>query len=230
MTITEIEKLTYKEVEKIAIEKLDIKGHECFIVDFGGYFGYSILVFKDKKHIYYANDYELHHHYLVEQEGKEKLREFYIQTLNHKLYTNEELLEEVQSYEEYQAKDYFLRNYWIMRYDYLSMFRISEVSTRKQNSYPFLNPVCFCYVKDRQIAENAVKYEQHLQKEYKKLQDSIEVFREMVRSELVNHEACITCTAKDALDALGLRYGELSEEKQAIVREELKKQIDRYCA
>ena len=57
MNIERIESLTYTEAAGMALEKLNIKGHDCFICDLGGNFGYSILVFKNGKHIYYANDY-----------------------------------------------------------------------------------------------------------------------------------------------------------------------------
>ena len=51
----------------------------------------------------------------------------------------------------------------------------------------------------------------------------------MVRKELANHEACITCDYTDALNALGLTFEGLKEEKQKIVKEELKRQIENYC-
>ena len=47
-TIYDIENLTYDQAKEMAIEALDIKGHDCFLIDFCGYFGYSILVFKNK--------------------------------------------------------------------------------------------------------------------------------------------------------------------------------------
>ena len=50
----------------------------------------------------------------------------------------------------------------------------------------------------------------------------------MVSTELANHEACVTCDYTDALSAMGLTFSELSIEKQRIVKEELKKQIDWY--
>ena len=53
-TIYDIENLTYDQAKEMAIETLNIKGHDCFLVDFGGYFGKSILVFKNKRHIHYA--------------------------------------------------------------------------------------------------------------------------------------------------------------------------------
>lgn len=44
-----IRELTITEVRELALETMDIKEHECFFVDFGGYFGYSVLVFKNEK-------------------------------------------------------------------------------------------------------------------------------------------------------------------------------------
>ena len=51
----------------------------------------------------------------------------------------------------------------------------------------------------------------------------------MVSRELANHEACITCDYTDALDALGLRFDELTEAQQEIVKKELDRQIHAYC-
>lgn len=119
---------------------MEIKEHKCFFVDFGGCFSYSILVFKDKKHIHYADDFELHHHYIVKKSGKEALKKWYIESLNKKLYTKKELLESIKTYDEYKQKDYFLRNYYIMRYDHISIFGIGEEAKKdfkksKKNLY-----------------------------------------------------------------------------------------------
>lgn len=233
--ITEIENLTYTEAAKMALEKLNIKGHDCFLVDFSGYFGYSALVFKNGKHIYYANDYELHHRYIVEKSGREALRNYYIKEMNEKLYTDEELLEEVKTYDEYEKKSYFLRNYYIMRQDYISVFFIGSNEEREarqreiKKNYPYYNSVSFCYVSDPEIINTQKKYLAILRNAYKHLQNNLEIFREMVRKELANHEACITCDYTDALDALGLTFEKLTDEKQKIVKEELRRQIESYC-
>ena len=235
MNIKEIENLTYEEAVTLALEKLNIKDHDCFIVDFSGYFGYSILVFKNGRHIYHANDYELHHRHLVKEKGRDALREYYIKEMNGKLYTDAEMMEEPSSYDEYEKKSYFLRNYYIMRQDYVSIFFIGSNEEREarqreiDKKYPYYNSVSFCYVSDPEIIDTQKKYLKILQNAYKHLQNNLEVFREMVRKELANHEACITCDYTDALDALGLTFEELTEEKQKIVKEELKRQIENYC-
>ena len=233
--IREIEKLTYDEAAEIALEKLNIKGHDCFLVDFGGYFGYSILVFHSEKHIHYANDYELHHHYLVKESGREALREYYINEMERKLFTDEELLGPIGSYDEYRRKNDFLRNYWIMRYDYGSGFFIGTDREREKyykemkKKFPYYNPISFCYVDDLEIIKKQAVMEEHLENEYEKLKNNDDVFREMVSRELANHEACITYDYTEALAALGMTYDSLSTDRQKIVKEELKKQIDNYC-
>lgn len=235
MGITEIENLTYEEAKENAQEELTIKDHDCFIMDFGEYFGYSILVFKNKKHIYHANDYELHHHWLVKERGYEELRRYYIDELKNKLFTDAELLEPCRSYSEYERKNHFLRNYWIMRYDHISMFFMGSEVERKERKklidkeYPYFTWVCLSHVKSHDIVETADKYYNVLKQSFDSLQSDNNVFREMVRKSLANHEACITCDYTDALNALGLMFEELSEERQKIVKEELKKQIENYC-
>ena len=125
-----------------------------------------------------------------------------------------------------------MRNYWIMRYDYISVFAISEEDKKKvedgKKTHPFFNPVSFCYVKTKEIVELAFKYSTHLEAEYEKLKNNADAFRKMVAYELSNHEACITGSATATLESLGLIYDELSEEQRRIVDEELKKQIRKY--
>ena len=235
MGITEIENLTYEEAKENALEELTIKEHDCFFVDFSGYFGYSILVFKDGKHIYHVNDYELHHHWIVKEKGRGGLREYYINEMNEKLYTDAEMMEEPSSYDEYEKKNYFLRNYYIMRQDYISIFFIGSNEEREarqreiDKKYPYYNSVSFCYVSDPEIINTQKKYLTILQNAYKRFQNNPEIFREMVRKELANHEACITCDYTEALNALGLTYEELTKDRQQIVKQELKKQIQSYC-
>ena len=228
-----IRALTVEEARQMAIETMKIKDHECIFVDFGGYFGYSVLVFKNGKHIHYADDFELHHGYIVEESGKEALKQWYIESLNRKLYTDAELLEDVKTYDEYEKKNYFLRNYYIMRYDYVSIFGIGEEAQKAfdeaRKTYTIHNPVSFCYVKNENIVKTQSEILKHLEESFEKLKASDETFKEMVSRELANHEACITCDYTDALDALGLRFDELTEAQQEIVKKELNRQIHAYC-
>lgn len=79
-TIRDIEALTETQAAAMAIESVTVKGHQVYFVDFGGYFGYSALVFADGHYIKYANDYELHH----QGKSRDELREFYLDSLSKK--------------------------------------------------------------------------------------------------------------------------------------------------
>lgn len=73
-TIRDIETLTEAQAAEMAIEAATVKGHQVYFVDFGGYFGYSVLVFADGHYIKYANDYELHHSGKSRDEGWHSVR------------------------------------------------------------------------------------------------------------------------------------------------------------
>lgn len=231
MTIREIEALTIDELRVMKkegkAELLSIKEHDCYLVDLKDPFGYSVLVFKDNNYIYFANDYQLHH----SRKTVEELKQWYIDTLNNKLFTELELMEDLHTYDEYRRKKYYLQNYWIMQFERISIFYIGkpdkELNEAKRKM--FFCPVCFCYVKDKSIIERASKLISHIEKSFYKAKKNKEVFRKMVSFELANHEACITCDYKEALDSLGLKFEKLTEEQKQIVKHELKKQIDSYC-
>lgn len=228
MRIEQIENLTEETIKPFVLDRMKIKEHDCYFCHFGEYFGYSMAVFKNGKHIYYANDYQLHH----TEKDKKALKMLYIKIMNHKLFTDAELLEGCKNYDEYTKKNHFLRNYWIMRYDTLSIFGIGEEAEKRfearRPEYPFFNRVCFCYVKDESIVHDAHMYLKSLEGEFKRLQEDDDTFRQMIRRELENYEACISMDYRDALDALGLKFSELSSTKQRIVQEELSRQIQLY--
>lgn len=48
LAINDIELLTFDEAAEIALDYINIKDHDILFVDFGGYFGYSALVFKNE--------------------------------------------------------------------------------------------------------------------------------------------------------------------------------------
>lgn len=231
MTISEIEALRIEELEKKReegmAELLAIKGHDCFLVNLGGAFGYSVLVFKNNHHVHYANDYQLHHSCKTEAE----LKRWYIDTLNNKLFTEAELMEEIHTYDEYTRKSYYVRNYWIMQFDRVSAFCIGKPGKELEEAKEkmFYCPTCFCYVKDKNIIERSQEFISHIKKSFNKASENIEVFRKMVSYELANHEACITCDYRDTLDSLGMKFENLTEEQKRIVKEELRRQINNYC-
>lgn len=229
MTIHEIESFTYDEAMKHALEVKEIKGHQIIFANLGEDFGFSALVFKDKMHIYYANDYELHHRSFAEQ-GNEVLRNYYENVLQNKLYTDNELFEEIKTYDEYSKKRFFLANYYIQRYEHISIFGIGEEDEKRiekgKKIFKFYNPVSFCYVKDKSIVDKQQEYAKFLDASFQKLKNNLDTFREMVAKELANHEAGYTGEYEEGLAALGLRFKDLSYAKQCIVKEELLKLMD----
>lgn len=204
LAINDIESLTFNEAAEIALDYINIKDHDILFVDFGGYFGYSALVFKNEKQIYYANEYELHHKYLVKEQGKSALKDHYCKELSKKLFTEAELMSAVKSYDDYTTKSYYI--------------------------YKYFCPACFCYVKNNEIVKRANKIFEHLQTEFNKIKSNDEVFREMISYELANHEACITCDYEPALAALNMSIKDLTENQIKIMQEELHKQIEYYNA
>lgn len=232
MTLSEMENINYKEALKLnVIEEKEIKGHTCIFAELEGRFGYSVLVFKNGRHVYHADDFELHHGHIMRERGRDGLRQFYITSLSQKLYTDEELMENAVSYDEYHKKDHFLRNYWIMRYECETAFGIGKDDKRKlekvKKKLPYFNPISFCYVGDASIIDDQHKYMFHLKKSFKTLLNNPETFRQMIRRELDNHEACITCDYTEALQALGLEYEKLSKQQQGIVSQEFKAVLKR---
>ena len=230
MDIREIEALTINEAEEMRkageAELINIKEHLCYLVDLQSHFGYSVLVFKNNHHIYYANDYQLHHR----RKTIEELKQWYIETLNNKLFTESELMEDIKTYDEYQKKSYYVRNYWIMQFNYISAFYIGKPERKLQEAKEkmIFCPTCFCYVEDKNIVHNASSFIRHIEESFANVKENDDIFRKMVSCELANHEACITCDYSDALESLGLKFEGLTEGQKHIVREELKEQIENY--
>ncbi len=225
-----IENITLKQAIEIAEETKIIKDHTVIFADLKKHMdsrlGYSALVFKNGRHIHYANVYELNWEYFVREHGRESLNRHFTEILNDQLYTDEELMSGIKDYMEYQLKNYFLRNYWIMRYDYISIYDKEEMKNKgKATVY---DPISFCYVCDVSIVEDQTKLLKNIESEYKKLTENDNAFRHMVRSELYNHEACVTGEYTEALASLGFKYENLTDSRKKIVDEELHKQIYKY--
>lgn len=187
-TIRDIEVLTEAQAAEIAIESATVKGHQVYFVDFGGYFGYSALVFADGHHIKYANDYELHH----KDKNRDELRKFYLNSLNKKLFTADEM-ETVTNYQDKQAKEYYIRNYYGMRRDYISMFFCGSdkewEKLRKKTENMIFSPVFMAYYdkKDADFVKRGKKLLSTLEKAEPK-NDNAEYWQSAFLREMFNHE------------------------------------------
>lgn len=205
MYIKQIESLTESQAKEMALEVLTIKDHQIYLVDFGGYFGYSALVFKNGKHIHYANDYALHH----SGRDREWLRDWYIKTLNNKLFTDAEIGEPLKSYEEFKAKEYFLRNYYPMQTDYVSCFRIccneaEERDYKKSIEGKHFNRFSFCYMDDLDFIIHQADLFMQLMNCKANVVNNYEYQKNAFKSEMYNHEYAINWEADtDTLSAFG---------------------------
>lgn len=205
--IKDIEALTENDALVLCEDRENIKGHNIYFVDFGGYFGFSALVFRNGAYLYYCNDYEMHH----AGRTKDDLRKWYDDTLPHKLFTDDELVKSSSDYQEQQNKEYYIRNYYIMQIPYISAFRICTTEKekkqfKKETAGMIYNPLSFCYVKP--------EYKGFVQKQaalYKAMQDAkknnvndFEFQKNAFLREMFNHEYGINWQADhDTLSAFG---------------------------
>ncbi|MBR6859708.1 MAG: hypothetical protein IKM73_00105 [Acidaminococcaceae bacterium] len=212
--IQEIESVTEEQARDSALETLSIKGHTIYLVDFGGTFGYSCLVFCNGRHIYYANDYQLHHGTV---ESLEELRQLYINKLNNILFTEDEIDQPLKDYDEYTRKDYFLRNYYNMREEYVSMFgSFNDPEFTKQYEKKTANMIrdvySFCYYPADKADFIRHHYElvSKLQKRRREMQENFEYQKGAFLYEMYNHEYGINWEADyDVLSCFGkLEYAE----------------------
>lgn len=187
-TIRDIETLTEAQAAEMAIETATVKGHQVYFVDFGGYFGYSVLVFADGHYIKYANDYELHH----KDKSRDELRGFYLSSLNKKLFTADEM-ETVNDYQEKKAKEYYIRNYYGLRRDHISMFFCGpdeeREKLRKKTENMIFSPVFMAYY-DKKDAD-FVKCGEELISALEKAEpqkDNAEYWKSAFLYEMFNHE------------------------------------------
>lgn len=226
-----VELITYEQAKKDALKTVNIKGHEIFILDIPD-FGYSALVFKEQTHLKHANEYELYYQYKVKAEGREALLQYFLEQLNEKLFTEDEIFGSANSYFEYKNKLNYVLNIWIAQFEHISAFYIGKTEEKelkkKIKKYPHYSPYSFCYVKNKEIIRKQTLMMRHLNDEFIKLRKNPVSFREMISYELANYEACITYRTKDAFEALGLTDAMITDEMRTIANEEFRKQIHEY--
>lgn len=191
-SIRDIEALTEEQAKELSEESMVIKEHNVYFIDFPGYFGYSACVYINGHHIHYANDYALHH----PKKTKEELKQWYIGTLNNKLFTEGELTAPITSYDDYTRKNYFLTNYYPMREDYISAFRINstdeeEKAFEKSVENMYYNPVSFSYFKDKEFVQHCIKLHVALQEAKNNTLDNYDYWKSAFVSEMCNHEYAI---------------------------------------
>lgn len=202
--ITEIEEMTEKEAQEMASDKMNYKGYNVYFIDFGGYFGFSRVVFKNGKHIHYTNDYQLHH----KDKTIEELKKMYINGMKYKLFEYDDM-KTISGYEDYEAKNHWIRNYFPMEFEHYSMFVIGgsekdkQLQELKQNKKLYLSTICFCYFEDIWQVEKAKQLLETLENAKEKA-NTLEYWIEAFKHELFNHEYLINYQGNwDVFSAFG---------------------------
>lgn len=183
--------LTETEARIMAENHEVIKGHDVYFIDFGGYFGYSCIVFLRGHHLRYAGDYELHHN----GKTKEQLYKYYKRCLNGKLYTEKGLAAKLKNYDDYKRRNYYLNNYYGDLENHVSQFgcfndeeyRAKYIETTKELVYC---PVTFAYYKDAAFVEKCAKLEAAIEAAKNAMNDDFEYWKKAFYYEFSNYE-CI---------------------------------------
>ena len=220
------EHIDFETAQRIAEKHETIKNHDVFFTTLENHYGYSALVFKNNRHIHYADLYQLHYEYTAKEHGLEYLHEYFVKILNERLFTDEELLGPITSYADYRNKIYYAINYVMLQYDTASMYFMSkEEAAEKQ--YNYVSHISMHYAKTPEPIEKQAAFYENLKNELKKNLEKTTFFKKAVKTELANHEAGYSCEYDDALRTLGLRFENLTETQQKIVLKELDAQIRR---
>ncbi len=235
MTYDEITALSEKQAKALSLEVATIKGHTCYFVDFKDRFGFSVLVFKNNHHIHYCDDFQLHYDYYTKEcttldEVVAVVKPKYIEKLNGKLYTEEEILSPIKDYDDFHKKEYYLHNYYHMAYDYVSAIYIDdsrgenrkEIENKKKKLGCYVyDPFCWAYVKDEAFVKHHAELIKKLIALKDGLKDNYEYWFSAFKYEMWNHEYPIGLHGQkdwDVLSAFGNvkwdqreEYGNLTE-------------------
>lgn len=202
--IKNIEAMTEKEAQEMAEAVMTVKGHKVYFIDFGGYFKFSACVFYNGAHIYYANEYELHH----SGRSREELTTMYICSIQNKVFDDSEM-DVVNGYDDYNAKENYLRNYYPQRKKHVSIFCINP-SAEEQREFEektknmFYNPIGFAFFDDKEFVDRNKELYAHLSAAYDKSAKSYEFMKSAFLKEMYNHEYAINWQADfDTLSAFG---------------------------
>lgn len=190
--IDAIQALTEPEAQAMALEMLRIKEHNVYLVDFGGHFGFSALVFAEGRHIYYANDYELHHY----EHDRAALKAAFVLKLNSALYTESEITSPIKTYYEYKNKSNYLHNYYGMRRDRVSIFAINptaeeeaRIEAAKKNGV--YDPVSFAFYTDAEFVKHHIELNAALEEAYVARETDYDFLKSSFKYEMANHEYAI---------------------------------------
>lgn len=195
ITITEIEAMGEQELRtRFApdFEAIPLKGFTLYLVDVAGVFGYSKIVFGEGRQIIWANDYQLHHSTMT----REELREWYIKTAEHALFTEEELAQPLKNYMDYQRRRKFISELLPLTRDYISAFHYEGTAEERAaraaavDAHPVFCPYAFGYftAADAEFATHISELFLQLVKQEQDTANNYEYSKNAFYYELGNHE------------------------------------------
>lgn len=196
--IDDIERFTEEDAWKLSEEYMRCKGHSLYFVDFGGRFGYSMLVFRDGAYLHYANDYELHHN----GTPRDELRKFYISKAESILFEDDEYAETPKSYLEYKRKKDYLHNHYGMLRPHISMFHVSEHERERPEG--ILDTIGFGYYADAEFVKRHVELYDELNIAFGRTTHDYNFWFGAFKYEMENHEYVINWQGDyDVLNVFG---------------------------
>lgn len=205
--IHNIEAITEETAALIADDFVRINCHTVYFIDFPGYFGYSALVFANGRHIHYANNYKIHH----PNKSTAELHTIYINTLRHTLFTDVQLVAPLDTYDDYKAREYYLHNYYGMRYDHVSAFYIGDKNKPNTDGMIY-SPRTWSYFKaeDADVVTRINDLYDKLDEMFKAAMLEYDFAKSAFLYEMYNHEYAINWQGDfDVLNTFGgVRYVE----------------------
>lgn len=211
--------LTYEQIEEATIRNINIKGFECFFVNLGKNVGYSMLVFKNKRYIYRANEYQYYGY--CDITDAEQLFKRYVRSLNILLFTDEEMKEMSYTRDEYVRKKYFLDHFFILQFHHFPISYNMDQMLKIQ--FPYLCDVCCCFVDSQEIVDQANEYKENLEKSLKNMENNHKLLRRIISEKIQKEDMIKFMSPIMLLSSIGIDYHDLTEDEKKIVHEELRK-------
>ena len=212
----EFESMNESDAVSVADEVCSVKQHQIYFIEAGGYFGLIALVFKNGHNIKYAADSELHHR----GHSKKEVKKIILKGMERALFTDDEMLSgsAVVNYDTYQAVKHYITNYYVLRYNYISAFYISNGHTAAENKARedslkglVYNPYSFCYMskKDASWCVNAQRQMlEATEAAWSEAQrEDVNKLKNAFLHEMFNHEYSINWDPdRETLSAFGLPW------------------------
>lgn len=218
--------------EEIALVMSDdhekIKGHDCYFIDFGIGWGYTVLVFFNGHQIRFAGDSALHHH----GESRVELKEIYVKKLTEKLYTDEELASPIRSYSDLQNRENYLLDYYGDRENHVSFYHIfneegMEEWYREETAGLYTSYITHAHYKSEEFCKKVQELWNGVEKAKEKLATDFDFWKNAFYHEFFNHECMYGGRFTEAAYATGC--GTMNDTMKEAFKA-AKRDFNKWCA